>query len=154
MDSLRQELSNGGLGIVVTLLVRWQVDFSCVSANKHLLRPICKWNLQESSAKPKKRTISLAERHTCGWQIFYIKSSFGQCWKTTSRLRGRAKDKNTFKNVTAGLPILWTHTNNQFANKPEGLRHFRDHRWKALGKENPDLSGPFLFRHYFVSYTA
>ena len=25
---------------------------------------------------------------------------------------------------TAGLPILWTHTNNQFANEPEGLRHF------------------------------
>ena len=28
---------------------------------------------------------------------------------------------------------------NQFANEPEGLRQFRDHRWKALGKENPDL---------------
>ena len=32
------------------------------------------------------------------------------------------------------------------------LRHFRDHRWKALGEENPHLSGPFLFRHYFESY--
>ena len=27
LDSPRQELSNGGLGIVVTLLVRWQIDF-------------------------------------------------------------------------------------------------------------------------------
>ena len=54
---------------------------------------------------------------------------------------------------TAGLLFLETHTNNQFANEPEGLRHFRDHRWKALGEENQDLSGPFLFRHYFGSYT-
>ena len=52
------------------------------------------------------------------------------------------------QSVTAGLPISDTHTKNQFANGPEGLRHFRDHRWKALGEENPDLSGPFLFRHY------
>ena len=42
---------------------------------------------------------------------------------------------------------------NQFTNEPEGLRHFRDHRWKALGEENSILSGPFLFRHYFESYT-
>ena len=54
---------------------------------------------------------------------------------------------------TAGLLISDTHTNNYFANEPEGLRHFRDHRWKALGEENPILSGPFLFRHYFESYT-
>ena len=27
----RQELSNGGLGIVVTPLVCWQLDFSCAS---------------------------------------------------------------------------------------------------------------------------
>ena len=53
---------------------------------------------------------------------------------------------------TAGLLISDTHKNNQFANEPEGLRHFRDHRWKALGEENPILSGFFLFRHYFESY--
>ena len=53
---------------------------------------------------------------------------------------------------TAGLPIMWTHTNNQFADEPEGLRHFRDHRWKALGEENSDLLGLFLFRQYFESY--
>ena len=28
-DSPRRELSYGGLGIVVTLLVRWQIDVSC-----------------------------------------------------------------------------------------------------------------------------
>ena len=27
LDSPRQELFNSGLGIVVTLLVRWQIDF-------------------------------------------------------------------------------------------------------------------------------
>ena len=42
---------------------------------------------------------------------------------------------------------------NQFANEPEGLRHFRDHRWKALGEENADLLGLFLFGHYFESYS-
>ena len=31
LDSPRQELSNGGLGIVVTLLVRRQIDFLCAS---------------------------------------------------------------------------------------------------------------------------
>ena len=45
---------------------------------------------------------------------------------------------------TAGLLIRYTHTKNQFADEPEGLRHFRDHRWKALSKENSDLSGLFL----------
>ena len=29
----------------------------------------------------------------------------------------------------------------QFANKPERLRQFRDHQWKALGKENLDFLG-------------
>ena len=55
--------------------------------------------------------------------------------------------------ATAGLLILRKHTNKYFANEPEGLRQFRDHRWKALGEDNPDLSGLFLFRHYFQSYT-
>ena len=50
---------------------------------------------------------------------------------------------------TAGLDVQYELTKKIFANKPEGLRHFRDHRWKALGEENPDLSGLFLFRHYF-----
>ena len=40
--------------------------------------------------------------------------------------------------LTAGLLFLETHANNQFAKQPEGLRHFRDHRWKALGEENPN----------------
>jgi len=31
MDSPRRELSHGGLGIVVTLLVRWQIIFLCAS---------------------------------------------------------------------------------------------------------------------------
>ena len=52
--------------------------------------------------------------------------------------------------VTAGLPISDTHTKNQFASEPEGLRYFRDYRWKALGEENPDLTSPF--RQYFESY--
>ena len=55
---------------------------------------------------------------------------------------------------TAGLLFLETHTNNQFDKQPEGLRHFRDHRWKALDEENPLLSGLFLFRHYFESYSV
>ena len=54
--------------------------------------------------------------------------------------------------ATAGLPILRTHTKNQFGKQPEGLRQFRDRRWKALGEENSDLSGHFLFRQYFESY--
>ena len=56
------------------------------------------------------------------------------------------------KTTTAGLLISDTHTKSQFSDEPEGLRHFQDHRWKALGEENPILSGPFLFRHYFWSY--
>ena len=65
-----------------------------------------------------------------------------------------AQDKLICRNSdTAGLPMQWTHTNNQFAKQPEGLRHFRDHRWKALGEANLNLSGLFLFRHYFESYT-
>ena len=40
----------------------------------------------------------------------------------------------TVKNTTAGLLISDEPTNNQFSKQPEGLRHFRDHRWKALGK--------------------
>ena len=33
-DSPRRELSNGGLESVVTLLVRWQIDYSCASPEK------------------------------------------------------------------------------------------------------------------------
>ena len=66
----------------------------------------------------------------------------------------RENNRSINSGSTAGLLISYTHTNNQFANEPEGLRHFRDHRWKALGEENPDLSGLFLFRHYFESYSV
>ena len=31
LDSPNRELSNGGLGIVVALLLRWQIIFLCVS---------------------------------------------------------------------------------------------------------------------------
>ena len=30
LDSPRRELLNSGLGLVVTLLVHWQINFSCV----------------------------------------------------------------------------------------------------------------------------
>ena len=49
---------------------------------------------------------------------------------------------------TAGLPIRYPHTKNQFADKPEGLRHFQDRHWKALGEENSDLPG-LSFRDQF-----
>ena len=45
---------------------------------------------------------------------------------------------------TAGLPISEAHTKNQFADKPEELRHFWDRRWKAVGEENSDLLCLFL----------
>ena len=46
---------------------------------------------------------------------------------------------------TAGLPTSETHTKNQFASEPEGLRQFRDHRWKALDEENLCLLDPVLY---------
>ena len=52
----------------------------------------------------------------------------------------------------AGLPFSETHTEHQFANEPEGLRKFRDHRWKALGEENSDLSGIFFCDHFLISH--
>ena len=58
----------------------------------------------------------------------------------------------THASNTTGLPINYTPTKNQFASKPEGLRQIRDHRWKALDKENSDLNDTFLFGHYFESY--
>ena len=36
---------------------------------------------------------------------------------------------------TAGLDPRCTNTKNQFPNEPEGLRQFRDQRWKALGEK-------------------
>ena len=42
LDSPRQELSNGGRGIVVTLLVCWGVDFCvflCTGANPAVILP-------------------------------------------------------------------------------------------------------------------
>ena len=47
------------------------------------------------------------------------------------------------KYITAELPVSETHTKNQFADKPEGLRQFRDQCWKALGEENSDMPGIF-----------
>ena len=44
---------------------------------------------------------------------------------------------------TAGMAISKTHTKNQFASEPDGLRQFRVHRWKTLGEEKSDLPGPF-----------
>ena len=41
---------------------------------------------------------------------------------------------------------------NQFVSEPEVLRQFRDHRWKALGKENSDLPCPFFCDHFSTSY--
>ena len=52
----------------------------------------------------------------------------------------------------AGLLISETHRKNQFVNEPEGLRRFRDHRWKVLGEENSDLSGNFFCGHFLASY--
>ena len=49
------------------------------------------------------------------------------------------------------IPISETHTKNQFANEPEGLRQFRDQRWKALGKDNSDLPGLFFCDHFLTS---
>ena len=40
-----------------------------------------------------------------------------------------------------------THMKNQFLNRPEGLRQFWDHRWKALDGENPDLLSTFCVIH-------
>ena len=54
--------------------------------------------------------------------------------------------------VTAGLDVEYKPAKNQFSNEPKGLQHFLDHRWKALGEENLNLLGLFLFRHYFESY--
>ena len=40
---------------------------------------------------------------------------------------------------TARLDVQYEPTKNQFVSEPEGLQHFRDHRWKALGEESPNL---------------
>ena len=75
------------------------------------------------------------------------------CWRRLLNLRCWSTHRlNTKLWNTAGIPISETHTKYQFCKQPEGLRPFRDHRWKALGEENSDLSGLFLFRQYFESY--
>ena len=53
--------------------------------------------------------------------------------------------------ATAGLPISYIHTQ-KIASKPEGLRRFRDHHWKSLGKENSDLPRIFLCKPLFASF--
>ncbi len=52
--------------------------------------------------------------------------------------------QSTSVSSTAGFPMKYLHTKNQFANKPKGPRQIRDHEQKALGKENLDLRGLFL----------
>ena len=52
--------------------------------------------------------------------------------------------KQLAEDDTAKLDPQYTQMKNDFANKPKGLRRFRDHCWKALGKENSDLLGLFL----------
>ena len=74
-------------------------------------------------------------------------------WEEGSgRLNNKYEGWGYSLHLTAGLPILWTHTNNQFSKQLEGLRHFRDHGWKVLGEENSELLRLFLFRQYFESY--
>ena len=97
-------------------------------------------------------TRGLVAMHLPNTLLIHIYNSCPRCiadWPPTPSTNNII----TIHQTTAGLLINDTHTNNQFANEPEGLRHFQDHCWKALGEENPDLSGPFLFRHYFESYT-
>ena len=50
--------------------------------------------------------------------------------------------------ATAGLDVQYELTKNQFPDEPEGLRQFRDHRWKALGEVNLDLTGLFFCDHF------
>ena len=68
------------------------------------------------------------------------------------------KRKMPRKLVKGGEQLLqldWTSNTsrqkNQFANEPEGLRHFQDHRWKALVEENPDLLCIFFSDHFLTS---
>ena len=58
-------------------------------------------------------------------------------------MNGIEKQWNTRQHNTAGLELHYKHTKNLFADDSEGLRLFRDHRWKALGEEKPDLPGIF-----------
>ena len=73
------------------------------------------------------------------------------CAYTESAMTIPSKSRNMTSKVslcnrisaTAGLDVQYEPTKNQFSDEPEGLQQFRDHRWKALGKENPDLPGIF-----------
>ena len=58
-------------------------------------------------------------------------------------MNGIEKQWNTRQHNTAGLELHYKHTKNLFACDSEGLLQFRDHRWKALGEEKPDLPGKF-----------
>ena len=47
--------------------------------------------------------------------------------------------KNLFQDVYSWIGRQIRADKKSIANEPEGLRHFRDHRWKALDEENPNL---------------
>ena len=53
---------------------------------------------------------------------------------------------------TAGLPVLYSCTKNQFAKIPRGLRRIRDHRWKALEKTHLNGGGTFFYNYFLVVY--
>ena len=80
------------------------------------------------------------EKHALAKHVFESKNMHKTCIIATVGM------------YTAGLLISYTHTNNQFAKQPEGLRQFRDHRWKALGEDNPDLRGIFFCDHFLASH--
>ena len=55
--------------------------------------------------------------------------------------------------ATAGLDAKYLEAEKKlFASKPEGLRQFQDHRWKAPGEENSDLPGSIFCDHFLTSY--
>ena len=57
----------------------------------------------------------------------------------------------TSTSCTLWLQLDWASasepTKKYFASEPEGLRQFRDHRWKLLGEENSDLPGSIFCDH-------
>ena len=66
--------------------------------------------------------------------------------------RGTSEGSETSQTSTAGLSFSEMHTKNKFANEPEGLRQFQDHRWKVLSEKNLDLRGIFFCDHFSASY--
>ena len=85
--------------------------------------------------------MSVNQLTMVGWNLF-----------DSSPRKQKLKTIILAKITTAGLPISETHTNNQFADEPEEIRQFRDHRWKALGEKNSDLSGLFFCDRFLTFY--